>query len=75
MHGKPFRADKNIFTPHWHLHNYRAVDNQIYVAACSPARDETAAYHAWGHSTIVDPVGVVKATCEESETIIYADIG
>ncbi|CAO3677423.1 unnamed protein product [Umbelopsis ramanniana] len=60
---------------HWELlQRARAVDNQIYVAACSPARDETAAYHAWGHSTIVDPVGVVKATCEEAEAIIYADI-
>lgn len=27
-------------------HLYRAVDNQIYVAMCSPARDLTADYHA-----------------------------
>jgi predicted amidohydrolase len=47
----------------------------MYVAACSPARDVTAYYQAWGHSTIVDPKGIVKATCEESEAIIYADIG
>lgn len=33
----------------------RAVDNQIFVAACSPARDMSASYHAWGHSTIVNP--------------------
>lgn len=26
--------------------NCRAVDNQIYVAVCSPARDVTAGYHA-----------------------------
>ncbi|KAI9287002.1 carbon-nitrogen hydrolase [Umbelopsis sp. AD052] len=60
---------------HWELlQRARAVDNQMYVAACSPARDETAAYHAWGHSTIVGPNGDIKATCEESEAIIYAEI-
>ncbi|GAA5805903.1 hypothetical protein HPULCUR_011429 [Helicostylum pulchrum] len=60
---------------HWELlQRARAVDNQMYVAACSPARDLTANYHAWGHSTVVDPKGVVIATTEESETIVYADI-
>ena len=33
-----------------------------------------ATYHAWGHSTIVDPMGRVIATCEEEENIVYADI-
>lgn len=47
----------------------------MYVAACSPARDNEADYKAWGHSTIVDPKGIVLATCEESEAVIYADIG
>jgi len=47
----------------------------MYVAACGPARDENANYVAWGHSTIVDPKGNVVSTCEEKETIIYADIG
>ncbi|KAI8144703.1 carbon-nitrogen hydrolase [Fennellomyces sp. T-0311] len=60
---------------HWELlQRARAMDNQIYVAACSPARDMTASYHAWGHSTVVDPKGAVIATCDEKETIIYADI-
>ena len=47
----------------------------MYVAACGPARDENANYVAWGHSTIVDPKGNVVSTCQEKETIIYADIG
>jgi predicted amidohydrolase len=69
-------AKIHVLTDQRHLHHfYSAVDNQMYVAACSPARDDSAAYHAWGHSTIVDPNGDVKATCEESEAIIYADIG
>ncbi|KAI8339612.1 carbon-nitrogen hydrolase [Chlamydoabsidia padenii] len=60
---------------HWELlQRARAVDNQMYVAACSPARDLSASYHAWGHSTVVDPTGAVIATCEEKETIVYADI-
>ncbi|CEP16397.1 hypothetical protein [Parasitella parasitica] len=60
---------------HWELlQRARAVDNQIYVAACAPARDNNANYVAWGHSTVVDPKGNVVATCEEKETIVYADI-
>jgi omega-amidase len=35
--------------------DYRAVDNQVYVATASPARDDKASYVAWGHSTVVDP--------------------
>lgn len=37
----------------------RAVDNQVYVATASPARDETASYVAWGHSTVVSPWSVM----------------
>ncbi|GBM25775.1 Omega-amidase NIT2, partial [Araneus ventricosus] len=44
---------------HWELlQRARAVDNQLYVATISPARDETASYHAWGHSTLVSPWSV-----------------
>ncbi|KAH9805124.1 Omega-amidase [Citrus sinensis] len=42
---------------HWELlQRARATDNQLYVATCSPARDEGAGYVAWGHSTLVGPV-------------------
>ena len=33
----------------------RSLDNQVYTAGISPARDETASYVAWGHSTLVNP--------------------
>ena len=60
---------------HWELlARARAVDNQIYVAVCSPARDMTASYNAWGHSTIVDPNGEIIAKAGEGEEIIYADL-
>ncbi|KAH8829704.1 carbon-nitrogen hydrolase [Flagelloscypha sp. PMI_526] len=58
---------------HWTiLQQARAVDNQIYVAMCSPARDMTAGYHAWGHSMVVDPIVIAEA--EHEETIVFAEI-
>ncbi|XP_038127675.1 omega-amidase NIT2 [Cyprinodon tularosa] len=60
---------------HWELlQRGRAVDNQVYVATASPARDEAASYVAWGHSTVVNPWGEVVAKAGPEETIIYADI-
>ncbi|PWY94494.1 carbon-nitrogen hydrolase [Aspergillus sclerotioniger CBS 115572] len=60
---------------HWSLlARARAVDNQVYVALCSPARDMSATYHAYGHSLIADPSANVLAETEEKEDIIYADL-
>jgi len=60
---------------HWELLlRGRAVDNQLYVAAVSPARDPDSSYQAWGHSTVVDPWGVVVSTTEHEEAIVYADV-
>ena len=60
---------------HWELlQRARAVDNQIYVAACSPARDLSADYHAYGHSSIVDPMANVVATCSEDEAVVVGEI-
>ena len=50
------------------------MDNQIYVALCSPARDLSAGYHAWGHSLVVDPMAIVLDEAEEQEEIIYAEL-
>ncbi|KAI0406469.1 carbon-nitrogen hydrolase [Xylaria palmicola] len=56
---------------HWRLlAQARAVDNQCYVALCSPARDLSATYHAWGHSLIVDPLAQVLVEAEEGEAIV-----
>ncbi len=52
----------------------RAVDNQIFVSVCSPARDVNASYIAWGHSSIVSPWGKVLSTCEEKEEIVMHEI-
>ncbi|KAJ3218904.1 hypothetical protein HDU67_003543 [Dinochytrium kinnereticum] len=60
---------------HWELlQRARANDNQFYVAACSPARDTAASYIAWGHSSIVDPMGRVLSKADHGEEIVYADV-
>lgn len=60
---------------HWELlQRSRAIDNQVYVASVSPARDEKATYIAWGHTTVVSPWGEVVATTEHEETIVYYNI-
>jgi omega-amidase len=60
---------------HWELlQRGRAVDNQVFVMACSPARDPSGGYVAWGHSTVVSPWGEVLATTDESESIVYAEL-
>jgi predicted amidohydrolase len=58
---------------HWTLlARSRAVDNQIYIVMCSPARDLAASYVAWGHSMIVDPMAEVLCEADEKEAIISA---
>ena len=60
---------------HWELQaRARAVDNQVYVGLCSPARDMKAEYNAWGHSMIVDPNAEILAQLDEKEDIVYADL-
>ncbi|XP_057697374.1 omega-amidase NIT2 isoform X2 [Corythoichthys intestinalis] len=60
---------------HWELlQRGRALDNQVYVATASPARDESASYVAWGHSTVVNPWGEVISKAGAEEAVIYADI-
>jgi len=60
---------------HWELlARGRALDNQVYVATPSPARDSSADYVAWGHSSIVSPWGEVVSTTDEKESIVYADV-
>jgi len=60
---------------HWQLlSRARALDNQVYVATPSPARDTEASYVAWGHSSVVSPWGEVIASTEEAEDIVMAEI-
>ncbi|KAK9894863.1 putative nitrilase [Cystobasidium minutum MCA 4210] len=60
--------------PYWELlARARAVDNQIYVAMCSPARAPDG-YPAWGHSMLVEPTGKVQAELDEKEGIAFGEI-
>ncbi|RNF06135.1 nitrilase [Trypanosoma conorhini] len=60
---------------HWELlARARAVDNQQFVILCSPARDLSADYVAWGHSMVVDPMGKVIADAGEHEGYIDAEL-
>mgnify|MGYP002230890678 CR=1 FL=1 len=43
---------------HWDLaFRMRALDQQCFVAGCSPARDRSASYVAYGHSLVCNPGG------------------
>jgi omega-amidase len=61
---------------HWELLiRSRAVDNQLFVAACSPARSlSSEGYQAWGHSSISNPWGEIIATTDHTENIVFAEI-
>jgi len=60
---------------HWELlMRCRAIDNQLFIIAASPARNPAASYQAWGHSMIVDPWGRILVEGGTQEEIIYAEI-
>lgn len=60
---------------HWEtLFKSRALDNQIYVAGISPARDINYSYVAYGNSIVVNPWGNVVNRLDEKEAILIEDI-
>lgn len=60
---------------HWKLSfRTRALDNQIYMVGCAPARDVSAGYISWGHSIVTDPWGRVTGMLDENEGILLAEL-
>lgn len=60
---------------HWELSvRARAMDNELFFVGASAARYEGFNYECWGHSTVVSPFGMVLASCDEKEQILYCDI-
>ncbi len=60
---------------HWELlMRSRAVDNQVFVAAASPALNRNSSYLAWGHSMLVDPWGQVVGSAGDDEEILVVDL-
>lgn len=60
---------------HWELSfRTRALDNQIYMVGCAPARDVSAGYISWGHSIVTDPWGRVIDMIDEKKGILLAEL-
>ncbi|MGI6513947.1 MAG: carbon-nitrogen hydrolase family protein [Syntrophomonadaceae bacterium] len=60
---------------HWEiLLRARAVDNQVFILAASPANTPGGVYPAYGHSMVVDPWGKVIAEAGNEEALLTARI-
>lgn len=60
---------------HWELtFRARALDNQIYMLGCAPARDTQVGYISWGHSIVTDSWGKVMKQLDEKEGILIEEI-
>ena len=60
---------------HWELSfRTRALDNQVYMIGCAPARDEPAGYISWGHSIVTNPWGTVINMLDEKEGVLLAEL-
>lgn len=59
----------------WHVvHRALALQNQVYVAVVSSARNENRSYVAYGHSMVINPYAEIIAEAGETEQIVYAEI-
>lgn len=60
---------------HWDLlMRTRAMDNQVYFAACAPARDDNGIFKAYGNSCVAGPWAEFVAHADEKECVLFADI-
>ena len=60
---------------HWELSfRMRALDNQVFMVGCAPARDMESSYTAWGHSMVTDPWGAVVGQMDETEGILTVEL-
>ena len=60
---------------HWEL-SFRAhsVFSQVFLTGTSPSFDESASYHAWGHSILTDPWGRVVEQMDEKTGWILNEV-
>ena len=71
----PAAFSKKTGEAHWDLTmRSRALDNQVWFAPCSPARDENGVYVCYGHSCIIDPWGDVTAEADETPQIVCGTV-
>lgn len=60
---------------HWELSfRARAMDNQLFMAGCAPARNMDASYHSFGHSIVTGPFGEVIAQLDENPGVIHCSL-
>jgi len=62
---------------HWELlQRGRALDNNCFVATCSPCRntEDPNSYQAWGNSMVVDPFGKVVSSIGYEEGVLQSNI-
>lgn len=60
---------------HWELSfRMRAVDNQLFIAGCAPARDESAPYISYGNSIVTTPWGEVAGRLGGEEGLLLAEL-
>lgn len=60
---------------HWEMSfRMRALDNQVFMVGCAPARDMESSYTAWGHSMAADPWGAVIGQMDETEGILTVEL-
>lgn len=52
----------------------RAIDNQLFVIACSPSADSYGHYQTYGHSLVVNPLGEVLQSLEGDVGSIVIDL-
>ncbi|MFB6290570.1 MAG: carbon-nitrogen hydrolase family protein [Candidatus Bipolaricaulia bacterium] len=85
LRGMTSSGSKIIFIPaafntttgpaHWKpLLRTRAIDNQTFVVAASPARNRESNYKAYGHSLVVDPWGEVLIEAGAGEETLPVEI-
>jgi omega-amidase len=70
-------ASFNMITgpAHWHIiTRARAIDNQVFFLAASPARDELSGYISFGHSLMINPWGEIIAEADGQECILYGNL-
>lgn len=58
-----------------HLVRARAIDNQMFVVAVSPARDTNVEFASFGHSMVVDGHGRILVRGGDTEDILYSVLG
>lgn len=71
----PAAFNRTTGPAHWEvMHRARAIDNQLFVAACAPAENPNASYRSYGHSLVVSPWGEVLVQADTSACVFCVDV-